>query len=177
MTNAAPQGQVIEGPSSHGQPAAAAPRQESASVLSHLETPCFPAFLRYPAFSCGVQRNSTRAVAGFLMGGLPRGRLAGVMAELWPVQKRLAIPLGRVYSVRTLNTEADMATRTHQHKVGGKWRSLTSHALCDDCGTEDSTAHQGRVTAPLPNGWAMSLIPSKSGGSTKLHYNCGCKAA
>ena len=47
----------------------------SASFLSHLETPFGPAFLRYPAFSCGVQRNSTRAVEGFLMGGLPRGRL------------------------------------------------------------------------------------------------------
>jgi hypothetical protein len=43
-----------------------------------LERPCLPDFLRYPAFSCGVQRNSTRAVAGFLRGGLPRGRL-GVM--------------------------------------------------------------------------------------------------
>lgn len=55
------------------------PYSLSASVLSHLETPCLPAFLRYPAFSCGVQRNSTRAVAGFLRGGLPRGRLGGVM--------------------------------------------------------------------------------------------------
>ena len=47
----------------------------SASPLSHAETPCGMAFLLYPAFSCGVQRNSTRAVAGFLMGGLPLGRL------------------------------------------------------------------------------------------------------
>ena len=47
----------------------------SASLLSHLETPGLPAFLRYALFSCGVQRNSTRAVDGFLMGGLPLGRL------------------------------------------------------------------------------------------------------
>ena len=60
--------------------------QVSASFLSHLETPCFPAFLRYPAFSCGVQRNSTRAVAGFFMGGLPLGRLGLSMPDIVPVQ-------------------------------------------------------------------------------------------
>ena len=47
----------------------------SASFLSHAEVPCFPAFRLYPAFSCGVQRKPTRAVAGFLRGGLPLGRL------------------------------------------------------------------------------------------------------
>lgn len=50
----------------------------SASVLSHLETPCGPAFLVYPAFSWGVQRKPTRAVAGFLMRGLPLGRLVAI---------------------------------------------------------------------------------------------------
>jgi hypothetical protein len=58
----------------------------SASSLSHLETPCLPAFLLYPAFSCGVQRNSTRAVAGFLRGGLPLGRLGFSMVDILPVQ-------------------------------------------------------------------------------------------
>ena len=81
---------------------------ESASVLSHFETPCFPAFLRYPAFSWGVQRNSTRAVAGFLMGGLPLGRLGLSIVSILPVQIILDKPLGGLYSVRTLNTEADM---------------------------------------------------------------------
>ena len=58
----------------------------SARVLSHFETPCRPAFLRYPDFSCGVQRNSTRAVAGFLMGGLPLGSLGLSIADIMPVQ-------------------------------------------------------------------------------------------
>ena len=48
----------------------------SASSLSHAETPLGLAFLRYAAFSCGVQRKPTRSVAGFLRGGLPLGRLA-----------------------------------------------------------------------------------------------------
>jgi len=56
----------------------------SASALSHAETPCFPAFLQYPAFSCDVQRNSTRAVEGFLIGGLPRGRLGLSMCHYSP---------------------------------------------------------------------------------------------
>ena len=47
----------------------------SASSLSHAERPFGLAFLRYPAFSCGVQRKPTRAVEGFLMGGLPLGFL------------------------------------------------------------------------------------------------------
>jgi hypothetical protein len=47
----------------------------SASSLSHAETPFGLAFRLYSRFSCGVQRNSTRAVAGFLRGGLPLGRL------------------------------------------------------------------------------------------------------
>lgn len=67
-------------------------------------------------------------------------------------------------------------TRTYSDKVGGKWRSLRSHAVCDDCGREDDAAHQGRVTAPLPHGWAMRMEDSKSGGSSCIRYNCGCKA-
>lgn len=47
----------------------------SASSLSHAETPFLPARLAYPFFSWGVQRKPTRAVAGFLMGGLPLGFL------------------------------------------------------------------------------------------------------
>ena len=47
----------------------------SASSLSHAERPLGLAFLLYPAFSCGVQRKPTRAVEGFLMGGLPLGFL------------------------------------------------------------------------------------------------------
>jgi hypothetical protein len=47
----------------------------SASPLSHAERPFGLALALYPRFSCGVQRNSTRAVEGFLMGGLPLGRL------------------------------------------------------------------------------------------------------
>jgi hypothetical protein len=56
----------------------------SASPLSHAERPCGLAFLRYPTFSCGVQRNSTRAVAGFLSGGLPLGRLGLSMPNSSP---------------------------------------------------------------------------------------------
>jgi hypothetical protein len=47
----------------------------SASSLSHAERPFGLAFRLYPAFSCGVQRKPTRALAGFLMGGLPLGFL------------------------------------------------------------------------------------------------------
>lgn len=50
--------------------------------------PFLPAFLRYLAFSCGVQRSSTRAVAGFWMGGLPLGRL-GSMPRFCPYRKDL----------------------------------------------------------------------------------------
>jgi hypothetical protein len=50
----------------------------SASVLSHLETPCGPALRLYPFFSSLVQRKPTRSVAGFLMGGLPLGRLVAM---------------------------------------------------------------------------------------------------
>ena len=55
---------------------------ESASFLSHAETPSGLALALYPRFSCGVQRKPTRAVAGFLMGGLPLGRLGLSMGEL-----------------------------------------------------------------------------------------------
>ena len=63
----------------------------SAMPLSHLETPWRPALLLYPDFSCGVQRNSTRAVAGFLMGGLPL-RLGWFMDRLCPYRKELTSP-------------------------------------------------------------------------------------
>lgn len=80
----------------------------SASPLSHAETPRGLAFFLYPAFSCGVQRNSTRAVAGFLMGGLPLGRLGLSILDILPVQIILDKRHNPLYSVRTLNTEADM---------------------------------------------------------------------
>lgn len=80
----------------------------SASFLSHVETPSGLAFLRYSRFSCGVQRTSTRAVAGFLMGGLPLlGRLGLSMPELWHVQIMLDKPYLGVYSVRTVNQRRD----------------------------------------------------------------------
>lgn len=63
----------------------------SASPLSHAERPAGLAFLRYPAFSCGVQRKRTTAVAGFLMGGLPLGRL-GSMPRLCGYIKFLTSP-------------------------------------------------------------------------------------
>jgi len=44
----------------------------SARAFSHADMPCLPAFRRYRAFSAGVQRKCTRAVDGFLTGGLPR---------------------------------------------------------------------------------------------------------
>lgn len=75
----------------------------SASFLSHVETPSGLAFLRYSRFSCGVQRTSTRAVAGFLMGGLPLGRLGLSMPELWHVQIMLDKPPDPLYYVRTVN--------------------------------------------------------------------------
>ena len=73
----------------------------SASLLSHAETPRFQAFLRYPDFSCGVQRNSTRDVEGFWMGGLPS--LGLVMAGIMPVQIVLDKGTRQVFTVRTLN--------------------------------------------------------------------------
>jgi hypothetical protein len=65
----------------------------SASPLSHAERPLGRAFLRYPAFSCGVQRNRTTAVAGVLTGGLPLGRLGVSMARLCSYRKSLTSPL------------------------------------------------------------------------------------
>jgi hypothetical protein len=47
----------------------------SARSFSQADMPLGLAFRLYSRFSCGVQRNSTRAVAGFLRGGLPLGRL------------------------------------------------------------------------------------------------------
>lgn len=75
----------------------------SASPLSHAERPCGLAFFRYPDFSCGVQRNSTRAVAGFLMGGLPLGRLGLSIDHILPVQIMLDKAPNLIYSVRTVN--------------------------------------------------------------------------
>lgn len=55
----------------------------SASFLSQAEMPCFPAFLRYMAFSAAVQRKCTclapLSLAG--KGGLPRrlGVMDGIM--------------------------------------------------------------------------------------------------
>jgi hypothetical protein len=78
----------------------------SASPLSHAERPLGLAFLLYPAFSCGVQRNSTRAVDGFLMGGLPRfGLSIGVIVR---TQISLDKRLDPLYSVRTVNQEGQM---------------------------------------------------------------------
>ena len=57
-------------------------RYESASFLSHAETPSGLALALYPFFSWGVQRKPTRAVDGFLMGGLPLGRFGLSMAGL-----------------------------------------------------------------------------------------------
>ena len=62
----------------------------SARSLSHADMPLGLAFRLYDAFSAAVQRNSTRAVAGFLMGGLPLGRLS--MSELCPYRKDLTSP-------------------------------------------------------------------------------------
>ncbi len=64
----------------------------SASPLSHAETPWGLAFRLYPAFSCGVQRKRTTAVAGFLMGGLPLG-LGLSMPRLCGYTKFLTSPL------------------------------------------------------------------------------------
>jgi hypothetical protein len=90
----------------------------SASVLSHFETPLAPAFLLYPAFSCGVQRNSTRAVEGFLMGGLPRGRLGGVMVDIVPVQIMLDKPLLEVHSCTYMKpTIKQMAARANSGHI------------------------------------------------------------
>ena len=89
----------------------------SARVLSHFETPLAPAFLRYPDFSCGVQRNSTRAVEGFLMGGLPLGRFVLSMPDIMTVQKRLDKGVGGLYLVRTL-TEGQMTK--HPLKIVGE---------------------------------------------------------
>lgn len=72
-----------------------------------------------------------------------------------------------------------MGTRIHSVKRAGslRWTPTTSHALCDFCGKEDETAHMGRVTAPLPEGWLYSEEPTKSGKSVRMLYSCGCKAA
>jgi hypothetical protein len=89
----------------------------SASLLSHLESPCLPAFLRYSLFSCGVQRNSTRAVDGFLIGGLPRERLGSVIAAI--VRTEIIVDKGieDIYSVRTLNEEAQMPKKSRRQEL------------------------------------------------------------
>lgn len=74
----------------------------SASPLSHAESPCGLAFLRYPDFSCGVQRKRTTAVAGFLMGGLPLGRLVSMPCIMW-LQIIVDKPSLLLFNVATLN--------------------------------------------------------------------------
>jgi hypothetical protein len=49
--------------------------KRSASALSQAEIPCAPAAFLYRAFSWGVTRTWICCVAGFLIGGLPLGRL------------------------------------------------------------------------------------------------------
>lgn len=75
----------------------------SAKSLSHAETPLGFAFFRYPTFSCGVQRKPTRAVAGFLRGGLPLGFLAGSMLLIMYAQIIIDKPSVQVLTVLTLN--------------------------------------------------------------------------
>jgi len=89
----------------------------SASALSHAEMPRFLAFRLYDAFSCAVQRNSTRSVAGFLMGGLPL--LGAFMAAIMPVQKSFDKMETLLYSVRTLNKEIEMKTK-QEWQVGAE---------------------------------------------------------
>jgi hypothetical protein len=110
----------------------------SASPLSHAERPLGLAFLLYPAFSCGVQRNSTRAVEGFLMGGLPRGRL-GVMG----VSVRTTITLDKgedgLYYVRTFNEEARMPKKSRRKELADFVASGKLHtALRDKNISEDA---------------------------------------
>lgn len=88
-----------------------APHQSlSARPLSHAEMFALPvsrlAFLRYPAFSCGVQRKRTTAVAGSLMGGLPLGRLGFSMVPIMWLQILLDKWSAQVFTVATLNQEA-----------------------------------------------------------------------
>lgn len=64
----------------------------SARPLSHAERPCGLAFFRYPAFSCGVQRKRATSVEGFLMGGLPLGRLGLSIRRLCSYRKSLTTP-------------------------------------------------------------------------------------
>jgi hypothetical protein len=80
----------------------------SASPLSHAERPLGRAFLLYPAFSCGVQRNRTTAVAGVLTGGLPLGRLGWFMAPIMWLQISLDKWATGVFNVATLNKEEGM---------------------------------------------------------------------
>lgn len=84
----------------------------SARPLSHAEMFALPvsrlAFLRYPAFSCGVQRKRTTAVAGSLMGGLPRGRLGLSMPRIMWLQIFLDKWAACLFNVATLNKEIAM---------------------------------------------------------------------
>lgn len=81
----------------------------SASSFSQALIPLGLAFRLYDAFSSAVQRKCTclvlRSLAG--NGGLPLPRLV-VMAQLWGTQIILAISTFLLYSVYTLNQEAEM---------------------------------------------------------------------
>jgi hypothetical protein len=89
----------------------------SASPLSHAERPLGLAFLRYPAFSCGVQRNRTTAVAGVLMGGLPLGRLGWFMACIMWLQIILDKGARWVFTVATLIRRQIMRTTANVQVV------------------------------------------------------------
>jgi hypothetical protein len=87
------------------------------------------AFLRYPLFSCGVQRNSTRAVAGFLMGGLPLGRLGLSMLNIVPYKISLDKPIPCLYSVRTVNQRTEryqmIATLRNGYRIKTEGKEYT----------------------------------------------------
>jgi hypothetical protein len=70
----------------HSLPTEAQDESESAKPFSHAEIPLRPALRLYRAFSAGVTRTWICWVAGFLMGGLPLGRLGFSMPELWHTQ-------------------------------------------------------------------------------------------
>ena len=103
---------------------------ESASFLSHAETPSGLAFLRYPAFSCGVQRKPTRAVAGFLIGGLPLGRL-GLSMPNYSAYKYLDKPSCEVFNVLTLNKEAVMENIKQTLKIESIGTQVTASLLTE----------------------------------------------
>ena len=90
---------------------------ESASFLSHAETPRGLALALYPRFSCGVQRKPTRAVAGFLMGGLPLPRFGAVIGGNCTHNKSVDKSPVLVFNVRTLNQGREMYNITQAYTV------------------------------------------------------------